>query len=150
MHVVFISPLQQDTKKQAARPDSTHYMLLLRLLFGQSLRYARAALYDSDILTKEHTSLGDIVDDHIKSIFRCHGAVHMEPPLLLPSTKSEVDDPHTVRLLDRHGDLVCLPRNALYSYARSAARMDIHRIKRFSIMHVYQPRYVMSIDKIII
>jgi len=62
----------------------------------------------------------------------------MEPPLLMPTTKLYSDDHSPVTFLDRQGDLVTLPRNALVPFARMAARTNIQRIKRFHIGSIFK------------
>lgn len=62
----------------------------------------------------------------------------MEPALLLPVTNPE-DDQSRVMFLDRHGDVVALPNNALTPFARLAARANIRRIKRYHIGDIYKP-----------
>ena len=87
----------------------------------------------------EHTSLNGVVHDTLAAIFRLHGEVDMEPPLLLPVTDL-VDEKSRALLLDRHGDVVSLPNNALVPFARLAARNNTRRIKRFHIGDIYRPR----------
>jgi translation initiation factor 2-alpha kinase 4 len=79
------------------------------------------------------------VTEKLSEIFRLHGAVDVEPLLLLPIT-SEADR-DKVTLLDKHGDPLVLPDNGILPLARLAARRDITRIKRFHIGDVYKPRY---------
>ncbi len=71
-------------------------------------------------------------------IFRLHGAVDMEPPLLLPVV--DKDDTQTrAAFLDRNGKPVSLPDNAFAPFARVAARVGIRRIKRYHVSDVYKP-----------
>lgn len=76
-------------------------------------------------------------------IFRLHGAIDMEPALLMPSTSPE-DDQFKPVFIDRHGDVVALPNNALTPFARLAARADTRRIKRYHIGNLYRPACVQS------
>ncbi|KZS96040.1 Serine/threonine-protein kinase [Sistotremastrum niveocremeum HHB9708] len=135
--------LQDESLKEAlqmiSKQDSPYQDTLLSLLFDQPPKHARAVLYDSNVGRPEHASLETIVERHVSDIFLLHGSVKMDPPLLLPADQSTCDDPHSVLLLDRHGDLTSLPRNALVPFARLAARTNIRRIKRHSIGNVYQP-----------
>ena len=71
-------------------------------------------------------------------IFRLHGAIDMDPPLLLPVLNPEEDYSRAV-FLDRNGDVVALPNNPLAPFARMAARINIRRIKRFHISDIYRP-----------
>lgn len=97
-------------------------------------------LYDNEEIP-EHTSLNYIVQDRLSQIFRLHGAVDMQPPLLLPVMNPD-DDHSRATFLDRNGDVVSLPNNPITPYARMAARVNIHRIKRYHISDVYRPEYV--------
>lgn len=98
-------------------------------------------MYDKEIEYPEHATLTSIVDDTLSAIFRLHGAVDMEPPLLIPVAKSEEKDNRAL-LLDRHGEVVSLPHNTLVPFARLAARTNTQRIKRYHIGDIYRPKYV--------
>lgn len=70
-------------------------------------------------------------------MFRLHGAIDMEPPLLLPVLNPDEDYSRAV-FLDRNGDAVALPTNPLARFARMAARIHLRRIKRFHISDIYR------------
>ena len=72
-------------------------------------------------------------------IFRLHGAVHIEPALLMPSTNPEEEQQSKAIFIDRHGDPVALPNNAIAPFARLAARADTRRIKRYHIGDCFRP-----------
>jgi len=95
-------------------------------------------LYDHEADVPEHVTLNDIVSERLSAIFRLHGAVDMEPPLLMPLTDPEDIKNHSA-VLDSHGDIVMLPNNILVPFARLAARANTKRIKRFHIANVYKP-----------
>jgi eukaryotic translation initiation factor 2-alpha kinase 4 len=61
-----------------------------------------------------------MVHDCPAAIFHLHGAVDMEPPLLMPVLDPEEKSQAT--FIDRHGDVVTLPNNILVPFARLAAR----------------------------
>ena len=63
----------------------------------------------------------------------------MEPALLVPSNSPE-DSQSQAAFIDRHGDIICLPNNALVPFARLAARNSVQRIKRFHVTNIYRPR----------
>ena len=94
--------------------------------------------YESSLRKPDHVNLEGVVSVHLTEIFQRHGAIAMEPPLLLPATQPSGGDPHTMFLLDRQGDLLHLPKNALLPFARSAAQTNIRRIKRYHVGNVYQ------------
>ena len=121
-----------------ARLDSPHHQMVLSTLFSQTPRASRVHLYDSETELPESTHLNGIVQERLTAIFRLHGAVEMEPPLLMPLMQLE-EEKNQVVFLDRHGDLVALPSNALAPYARLAARANIRRIKRYHLTNIYRP-----------
>lgn len=89
----------------------------------------------------EHASLNDVVVERLAGIFRLHGAVDMECPLLMPVVDAE-DESTQAAFIDKHGDIVTLPSNILLPFARLAARKNIRRIKRYHIANVYRPKSV--------
>ncbi|KAG2365174.1 kinase-like domain-containing protein [Suillus spraguei] len=124
--------------RMMAKPDSPYHQGVLSALFNQPVNQARSYLYDIEAEIPEHAYLNDIVEDRIAAIFRLHGAVDMEPPLLIPSSNPEEGQNHAT-FIDRHGEMVCLPNNALVPFARLAARAGLRRIKRFHITNIYRP-----------
>ena len=69
----------------------------------------------------------------------------MEPSLLMP-INHEAEQNQAV-FLDRHGEVVTLPNNALVPFARLAARGNIKRIKRYHMADIYKPRSVICTRK---
>ncbi|KAG2137935.1 kinase-like domain-containing protein [Suillus clintonianus] len=124
--------------RMMTKPDSPYHQGVLSALFNQPVNQSRSYLYDIETEIPEHAYLNDIVEDRIAAIFRLHGAVDMEPPLLLPSSNPEGSQTHAT-FIDRHGEMVCLPNNALVPFARLAARGRLRRIKRFHISNIYRP-----------
>ena len=102
---------------------------------------ARSVIFDAEIQRPEHRSLDIVIKKHLSDICFLHGAVHTEPPLLLPATKAQLEEHTNACLLDRHGDLLMLPRNGLTPFARLAIQTGVRRIERFHISDVYRARY---------
>ncbi|KAI9060398.1 Serine/threonine-protein kinase [Trametes sanguinea] len=127
--------------KLIAKPDSPHLQAVLSTLFSQPVKAVRTYLYDADAEPPEHAALNTLVIDRLEQIFHLHGAVDIEPPLLLPVTNPK-DDRSRALFLDRHGEVVMLPNDALAPFARAAARADIKRIKRYHIGDVYHPNVI--------
>jgi hypothetical protein len=75
-----------------------------------------------------------VVVQRLVDLFQRHGAVDDFVPLLLRETNllAAFPDLSPVRLLDRAGQVVQLPCSGLLAMARSAARRQIERIKRYS------------------
>lgn len=57
----------------------------------------------------------------------------------MPATDNN-EDTTRVLFVDRHGEVVGLPNNALIPFARVAARNNLKRIKRFYIGDTYRPK----------
>ncbi|KDQ55382.1 hypothetical protein JAAARDRAFT_37399 [Jaapia argillacea MUCL 33604] len=121
--------------------DSPQYQALLSALFTQPQKRTRGFLYDNEAELPEHASLNDTVEETLAGIFHLHGAVDMEPPLLMPIVNAK-DEPNRVLLLDQHGEVVSLPNNALVPFARLAARTNIRRIKRYHIGEIFKPNLI--------
>ncbi|KAI0320013.1 hypothetical protein OF83DRAFT_1275377 [Amylostereum chailletii] len=127
--------------KMMVKPDSPHHQAVLSALFGQHSKGVRGLLYDHEVDHAEHASLNGVVRDALAAIFRLHGAIEMEPPLLMPLMDSE-DETNRAIMLDRHGEVVSLPNNGLLPFARLAARTNLQRIKRFHIGDIFRPNPV--------
>ncbi|KAI0077507.1 Serine/threonine-protein kinase [Panus rudis PR-1116 ss-1] len=128
----------KNTLKMMVKADTPHYQAVLSTLFGQTVKPSRAYLYDAEVDMSENATLNPMVHDRLVQIFRLHGAIEMEPSLLLPVMNPE-DDQSRAMFLDRHGEVVALPNNALTPFARLAARANIRRIKRYHIGDIYRP-----------
>ena len=111
---------------------------MLTTLFSQRTKASRAFLYDSNEELSEHTTLNGIVHDRMVELFRLHGAVDMEPPLLMPMINPE-DDGTRAMFLDKNGDVIALPNNAFSPFGRLAARLNLRRIKRYHVCNIYRP-----------
>ncbi|KAJ3481924.1 hypothetical protein NLI96_g7338 [Meripilus lineatus] len=125
--------------KTMFNPESPHFQAVLSTLFCQNWKPSRGLLYDNDLEQADHATLLDIVHDRMVDIFRRHGAVHIEPALLMPSTNPEEEQQSKAIFIDRHGDPVALPNNAIAPFARLAARADTRRIKRYHIGDCFRP-----------
>jgi len=112
--------------------------MVLSALFNQPPRPTRGFLYDLEAELPEHAHLNSIVQERLAAIFRLRGAVYMEPPLLMPAMHPE-EEKNQATFLDRHGDVVTLPNNALVPFARLAARANLKRFKRYHLTNVYRP-----------
>ncbi|KAF9457367.1 kinase-like domain-containing protein [Collybia nuda] len=129
------------------KPDSPHHQAVLSSLFSQPPRPNRGFIYDLEADMPEHAALNDNVQERLASIFRLHGAVDMEPPLLMPVMEPD-DESHQATFIDRHGDVVTLPDNILVPFARLAARGNHRRIKRYHIANIYRPNPVAGHPKV--
>jgi eukaryotic translation initiation factor 2-alpha kinase 4 len=122
-----------------AKADSPHRQAVLSSLFSQPPRPSRGFIYNLEADHPEHAALNGIVQERLSGIFRLHGAVDMEPPLLMPVMDLE-DEKRQATFIDRQGDVVMLPDNILVPFARFAARGNIKRIKRYHITNIFRPK----------
>lgn len=106
-------------------------------LFNTPVNQVRDVLYDEEE-RPEHAALDVVVEDRLINCFQMRGAVSMDPLLLMPAKKRDVEDKKTAIFLDRQGELVTLPKHLIQSFARLAARTGIERIKRFHIGNIYR------------
>lgn len=126
-----------DPLVHTANPESRHYGNLLAALFTNPVNHIRDVLYDEEEQA-EHAALDGVVEDRLISCFQLHGAVSMEPLLLMPAKAKDLGDTRTSIFLDRQGELVTLPKQLVPSFARLAATMGTERIKRFHIGNTYR------------
>lgn len=106
--------------------------MLLRSLFTQPIDPANVFSYDATSGQREHTPFIPIVREQAINVFKMHGAVEDDPPLLMPLMKVQEGEKSAAPVfLDRLGDLVMLPKSVVVPLARSAALAGLDRIKRF-------------------
>ncbi|KAK7057453.1 kinase-like domain-containing protein [Favolaschia claudopus] len=124
------------------KPDSPHHQAVLSSLFSQPQPPTRRFLYDVETDPPEHAAaLNYIVKERLMYIFRLHGAVEMEPPLLMP-VSNPTEAKNEAIYMDRYGEIVMLPPNLLIPFARLAAKGNISRIKRYHIANVFRENAV--------
>ncbi|KIK54868.1 hypothetical protein GYMLUDRAFT_206162 [Collybiopsis luxurians FD-317 M1] len=129
-----------------AKPDSPHLQTVLSALFNNAPKPVRGFLYDQEAELPEYASLNGVVQERLAGIFRLHGAVDMEPPLLTPILSN--DDKTQATFVDRHGEVVALPNNLIVPFARLAAREKVQRIKRYHLSSIYRPGLIPGHPKI--
>ncbi|RXK39365.1 PEK/GCN2 protein kinase [Tremella mesenterica] len=132
---------------ELTNPTSQHHQTLLDALFDPDA-HAYTTSYDDrpDDYTfdrEQDDSLQvwlSVVIQRLEDLFKRHGAVETDLPLLMPETSLLKAFPNLkpVRLLDVKGKVVLLPFSDLLAMARSATRRQIERIKRYHIGKKYQ------------
>ncbi|TFK91310.1 Serine/threonine-protein kinase [Polyporus arcularius HHB13444] len=125
--------------RMIAKADSPHLPAVLSTLFSQPVKPVRSYLYDVEAEPPEHVSLNSLVLNHLEQLFHLHGAIDSETPLLMPVTNPVEDDHNRAVYLDRHGEVVTLPHSGLPPFARTAARAQYKRIKRYHFSDIYRP-----------
>lgn len=119
--------------------DSSHHEAVLSTLFDRTTKPSKAFLFYNGTDQPEHAPMYDVVHEKLKTIFRLHGAIDEEPPLLTPVLNPD-DEVERAVLLDRRGQTVALPTNGLVAFARWGARNNNQRIKRFHFFNTYRPK----------
>ncbi len=71
----------------------------------------------------------------MRMVFEAHGAIPLSPPTLLPTR----EPPNGVQLLDKGGQLLMLPSDLTFPFARYIARKGVYNIKRYQFGSVYRP-----------
>lgn len=121
-----------------AKPDTPYHQNVLQMLFNQPTKPSRGFLYDKDLDRPDYLSLADAVQERLAALFKLHGAVDIEPPLLLPVMEHDLADSKQANLVDPMGNLVGLPSNLLVPMARLAGKGNAKRIKRYHISNIYR------------
>lgn len=138
----------QETLRLVTDPSSVYHLQLMDTLFApksNSEEEIRDATFDAGSHREDGNSLihprEAVVADFLRMVFLRHGAVEVVPPLLMPPRSelySNKDGGNPVTLLDSTGQKVHLPRDHLIPFARTIARSDNHRLKRYCIGPVYR------------
>ena len=137
---LLFSPHTYGLTPTPAKPDSPHYQTVLSLLFNRPPDRSRGYLYDKDLERPDFLTLSDAVQERLAFLFKLHGAINVDPLLLIPSSETDDADANNyVTFLDKLGSLVCLPSNLLVPFARAAAVGNHKRIKRFHVGNIYRP-----------
>lgn len=107
-----------------ANPSSAYNHQLLEALFtreeAEDIRLARDFTFDAgteDAAGQDHR-LVSVICDHLRGIFRRHGAVELETPLLVPPN-GLYGEKHPVELLDKTGRMVQCERCSRPHHAHS-------------------------------
>lgn len=87
----------------------------------------------------EYTPMFEVVQEKLTAIFRLHGAMNSEPPILTP-VLDPGENPEDILLLDKRGQVVSLASDGLVPFTREAKRRNYDRIKRFQFFNAYRPK----------
>ena len=133
--------LEEEYLEEALRvlhPDQPRYQKLVNRFFNNQPNALQFHTYDTGGGPVSSDALLSLVNDQLIHIFRLHGAVPLQPPLLNPKSNTWKDDNNIVNLLDPTGCVVQLPNNGLLSFARVVVKQNMTRTKRFCIGSKYQ------------
>ncbi|KAL7861790.1 hypothetical protein SRHO_G00132310 [Serrasalmus rhombeus] len=120
------------------------YRTMVSQLFSQNPSHVMDYTYDIDIhkgsFNFNSAKLQQYVYETITRVFKKHGAVRLQTPLLLPRNRKLYEGCELACFMDHSGMLVTLPYDLRVSFARFAARNNISHVKRYSIERVFRPR----------
>ncbi|CBY01092.1 similar to protein kinase (Gcn2) [Plenodomus lingam JN3] len=132
----------KEALKALSDRDSPHYAKVMAALFSQKPGIqAQDYTWDSGVATRAIRTndilLQNLVKDRLAMVFRSHGAVEVQRPLLLPWSDHYANK-NVVKLFDPSGTLVQLPHDLTLPYARSIGRGAPFLEKTFTIGQVYR------------
>ncbi|KAI4902047.1 hypothetical protein NFI96_033100 [Prochilodus magdalenae] len=120
------------------------YRTMVNQLFSQNTSHVMDYTYDIDVhkgsFNFTSAKLHQYVYETITRVFKKHGAVRLQTPLLLPRNRKLYEGCELACFMDHSGMLVTLPYDLRVSFARFVARNNISHVKRYSIERVFRPR----------
>uniref|UniRef100_A0A8C1UB93 Eukaryotic translation initiation factor 2 alpha kinase 4 n=1 Tax=Cyprinus carpio TaxID=7962 RepID=A0A8C1UB93_CYPCA len=138
------SELHEVLQHTMANVSGKAYRTMVNQLFSQNISPVMDFTYDTDIhkgsFNFNTAKLQQYVYETVTRIFRRHGAVRLQTPLLLPRNRRLYEGCDTACFMDHSGMLVSLPYDLRMAFARFVARNNISHLKRYSIERVYRPR----------
>uniref|UniRef100_A0A674EFZ3 non-specific serine/threonine protein kinase n=1 Tax=Salmo trutta TaxID=8032 RepID=A0A674EFZ3_SALTR len=138
------SELHEVLQHTMANVNGKAYRTMVNQLFSQITSPVMDYTYDI-VLHKGNfnfnsAKLQPYVYETITRIFKKHGAVRLQTPLLLPRNRKLYEGSEPACLMDHSGMLVTLPYDLRIAFARFVARSNITHFKRWSIERVFRPR----------
>jgi translation initiation factor 2-alpha kinase 4 len=135
----------KEALKALSDRNSPHYAKMMAALFSQKPdTQAKDYTWDMGVTTQvikaNDVLLQNLVKDKLAMVFRSHGAVEVQRPLLLPWSDHYANS-NVVKLFDPSGTLVQLPFDLTLPYARSIGRGAPFLEKTFVIGSVYRDSY---------
>lgn len=138
------SELHEVLQHTMANINGKAYRTMVNQLFSQSISPVMDFTYDIDVhkgsFNFTSAKLQQYVYETVTRIFRRHGAVRIQTPLLLPKNRRLYDGYDTASFMDHSGMLVSLPYDLRLPFARFVSRNNISHLKRYSIERVFRPR----------
>ncbi|TRY83546.1 hypothetical protein DNTS_016256 [Danionella cerebrum] len=138
------SELHEVLQHTMANVSGKAYRTMVNRLFTQNISPVMDFTYDIDIhkgsFHFSSAKLQQYVNEAVTRIFRRHGAVRLQTPLLLPRNRRLYEGCETACFMDHSGMLVSLPYDLRMGFARFVARNNITHLKRYSMERVYRPR----------
>ncbi|XP_067471062.1 eIF-2-alpha kinase GCN2 [Thunnus thynnus] len=138
------SELHEVLQHTMANINGKAYRTMVGQLFAQNTTPVIDFTYDIDLhkgsFSFSSAKLQQHVYETITRIFKKHGAVRFQTPLLLPRNRKLYEGSEPACFMDHSGMLVTLPFDLRMAFARFVARSNITHLKRYSIERVFRPR----------
>ncbi|KAK6304367.1 hypothetical protein J4Q44_G00249530 [Coregonus suidteri] len=138
------SELHEVLQHTMANVNGKAYRTMVNKLFSQNTSPVMDYTYDVDLhkgnFNLNSAKLQQYVYETITRIFKKHGAVRLQTPLLLPRNRKLYEGSEPACFMDHSGMLVTLPYDLRMAFARFVARNNITHFKRWSIERVFRPR----------
>ncbi|XP_056248606.1 eIF-2-alpha kinase GCN2 isoform X1 [Seriola aureovittata] len=138
------SELHEVLQHTMANINGKAYRTMVGQLFAQNTSPVIDYTYDIDLykgsFSFNSAKLQQHVYETITRIFKKHGAVRLQTPLLLPRNRKLYDGSELACFMDHSGMLVTLPYDLRMAFARFVARNNVTHLKRYSIERVFRPR----------
>lgn len=128
------------------RPNTTIFSTLMEKLFSIQPDITYDYYVGYNFVMMEHT-LRSKLSSILTSVSKCHGAIPVDPPLLIPKNDL-LKHMNICTLLDSSGTSLMLPYDLIQPFARFIARNKVNNLKRYSFSKVY--RFFFSFIKTII
>ncbi|KAL0969170.1 hypothetical protein UPYG_G00223410 [Umbra pygmaea] len=138
------SELHEVLQHTMANVNGKAYRTMVNQLFSQNTSPVMDYTYDIDLhkgsFQFNSAKLQQYAFETITRIFKKHGAVRLQTPMLLPRNRKLYEGSEPACFMDHSGMLVTLPFDLRMAFARFVARNNVTYIKRWSIERVFRPR----------
>ncbi|XP_055013276.1 eIF-2-alpha kinase GCN2 isoform X2 [Boleophthalmus pectinirostris] len=138
------SELHEVLQHTMANVNGKAYRTMVGQLFAQNPTPVMDFTYDIDLHKGSFSFTGaklqQYVYETITRIFKKHGAVRLQTPMLLPRNRKLYEGSELACFMDHSGMLVTLPFDLRMAFARFVARNNVTQLKRYSIERVFRPR----------
>ncbi|GAB1604506.1 eIF-2-alpha kinase GCN2-like [Argonauta hians] len=131
-----------------ANPFSKTYKYIVKSLFDQKYDVVSDVMYEDEgnrlpkVRTHKYMLLQNKVQEILISLFHLHGMVRLQTPLLMPQNKvHELSSDSPMTVMDKQGQLLCLPNNLRVPFARYVKRKRIQNLKCYNFDRVFYEKH---------
>ncbi len=133
----------RETLNSIRHMQSASFSLIVKAIHGRHNPEHVEYTFDQDRINYIAEGQGPIVSScatalysTMRMVFEAHGAIPLSPPTLLPKRQPPSNG---VQLLDKGGQLLMLPSDLTFPFARYIARKGVYNVKRYQFGIVYRP-----------